>query len=86
MTVTYFILNVTVKNASHSAPMDTSQLFMFGNICACFYVSGNISKYNPPSLVDITTCLFRHFELIIFVVGRTLFMRADTAIKFICAT
>ena len=47
--------------------------FMFGNICACITILGNIDKYNPPSIVDLIICKLGYFALIILVVGRTLF-------------
>ena len=55
---------------------------MFGNICACIAVLGNIGKYNHPSIVDLIIRPLVIFTLIIFVVSHTLFRWADNAIKF----
>ena len=62
--------------------METSECFMFGNLCACIAVLGNIGKYNHPSIVDLIIRPLVSFTFIIFVVSRTLFRWADTAIKF----
>ena len=80
--MTSFILNVEIHPAPHSAPMETSECFIFGKICACLDVRGNIGKYNSPSIVDIVICPLGHFLLTIFVVGHTLFRWADTDMKF----
>ena len=50
---------------------------MFGNICAC-----STGKYNYTSILDLIIFPLLHFALIIFVVGRTLFRWADTAMGF----
>ena len=52
MKVTYSILNVTVQPASCSDPMETSECFMFGNICAFIAVLGKIGKSNSASIMD----------------------------------
>ena len=80
--MSYFILNVTVQPAPHSAIMETSECFMFGNICAFIVVLCNIGKYNPPYIVDLIIRPLGHFILIIFIVSCTLFRWADTVIKF----
>ena len=45
-TVTSFILNVTAQPASYNYPVETSECFMFGKMCVCLSVSGNIGKSN----------------------------------------
>ena len=80
--MTYFILNVTVNPASHSAPMETSECFIFGQICACLDVLFNIGKYNPDSIDDMMIFPLGIFLLIIFVVGCTLFRWSDTDMTF----
>ena len=55
---------------------------MFGKICDFPAVFGNIDKSNPLSIVDMIICTLGNFVLIIFVVGSTLFMWADTAMGF----
>ena len=72
---------MTEQHASHSALMDNSECFMFGNICSCLVVLGNIGKYKPPSIVDIIIFLLGHLVLKIFVIGCTLFRWTDTVIK-----
>ena len=79
--VKYFILNVTIHPASHSAPMETSECLIFGKICACIAVLGSMGKYNSPSIVDLIICPLGNFALIIFVVGCTLFRWTDTTMK-----
>ena len=61
--------------------METSEIFMSGNIFACLYVLGKIGKSNYPSIIDLIVCPLGNFALIIFVVGHTLFRWADTAMK-----
>ena len=80
--MSYFILNVTVQPASHSDIMETSECFMFGNICACITVIGNIGKYNHPSILDLIVRPLGNFTLIIFVVSCTLLRWEDTVMKF----
>ena len=58
--------------------METSEFFMFGNICACLVVFVNIGEYNPPSIVDMVIYPLGNFASIIFVIGITLFRWADT--------
>ena len=55
---------------------------MFGNICACLAVLVNMGKYNSLYILDIIIRPLVQFELIILVVGCTLFGWADTAMKF----
>ena len=64
--------------------METSECFIFGKICACLDVIGNIVKYNSPYIVDLIICPLGHFSLIIFAVGRTLFRWAYTAMDLPC--
>ena len=72
---------MTIHIASHSSPMETSECLIFDKICAYPAVLGSIGKSNSPSIVDIIICLLGNFALIIFVVGRTLFSWANTAMK-----
>ena len=69
---------MTIHSASNSDPMKTSECFIFGNICVCFSVLGNIDKYIPPYIVDFIICPLVHFALIVFDVGHTLFRWEDT--------
>ena len=73
MIVTYFILNFTVQPASHSAPMKTIEGYMFEEISACLVVLGNIGKYNPYSILDMIIYPLGNCELILSIVGHTLF-------------
>ena len=59
--VTSLILNVTVYLAPHSAQMETSEYFMFGKICYCIAVFGNIGESNLLYMVDLIIFLFGHF-------------------------
>ena len=61
MTGTYLILKVTVQPASHIVPMEINECFMFGNICACLHVLGNIGKFNSHSILDIIIGPLEHF-------------------------
>ena len=82
ITMIYFIINVNIHPATHSALMETSEYFIFDEICACIDLLGNISKYNSLSIVDLIICPSRHFVFIISLVGRTIFRWANTAMKF----
>ena len=73
---------MTVKTASHNAPMETIECFMFGKMCACLAVFRNIDQSNSPSIVDYIMWILGNFVFIIFFVGRTLLMWEDTAMKF----
>ena len=82
MTMSSFILNVTVQLALYSALIETSECFMFGNICACITVIGNIGKYNHPYILDLIIRPLGNFTLIIFVVSRTLLRWVEISMKF----
>ena len=62
--------------------MKTSEFFMFGKICACLDIFGNIGKSNSPSIVDLIIFPLGNVSMIIFVVGRTFFRWSDTAMNF----
>ena len=83
ITVKSFIVNVKINPALYSAPMDTSEWFLFRIICFCLAVLGNIVKSNSPYIMDVIICILGDVSLAIFVVGCTLFRRADTSMKFI---
>ena len=51
-------------------------------IYARLVIFGNIGKLNSHSILDMITCPLGHFAVILFVVGRTLFMWSDTSMKF----
>ena len=80
--MTHFILNWTIHPKSHSDTMDTSECFIFGKICYCRLVLGNMGKYNPPSIMNMIICPLGIFTLIIFIVGCKFVRWADTSIKF----
>ena len=80
--MTSFILNVKIHPVSHSVPIEISYCFIFGKICACLYVLGNISKSNSHSILGLIICPLVNFALMIFVVGRTLSSWEDTTMKF----
>ena len=46
---------------AHSATMEISKFFIFGKMCACLSVLGNIGKYNPLSIVDMIICPLGYF-------------------------
>ena len=61
--------------------METSECFIFGKMCACLAVLGNIGKSNSPSILDLIICPLGYFALIIFIVGCTFYRWEDTAMK-----
>ena len=82
ITVASFILNVTIHPISHIDPMETSEWFIFVDICVCLAVLVNIGECNPPSILNKMFCPWVLFPLIILVVDHTLFRWVDTAMKF----
>ena len=64
---------MTVQTSSHSDPMESSEYFMFGEICSCLGVFGDIDKPDLTFILDLIICPLGNFSFIIFFVRHTLF-------------
>ena len=73
---------MTANPASYNYAMETSEFIMFGKICTCLAVFGNIGKHNSNYIVDTIIYPLEKTSLIIFVVGCTLFRWEDNSMEF----